>query len=122
MGGMEQQGKTTLPREEPKDWITWSLALGSFAAVFMLTMVFLCQYAILVQNHYRVVALRDRQKVLEREKDLMQLQLQSLSSLERVEGVVTQRLKMIAPTQRQVLDLRKIQVNGQVAIGSTAKN
>ncbi|MBX3168404.1 MAG: hypothetical protein KF760_13380 [Candidatus Eremiobacteraeota bacterium] len=110
------------PREEPKDWITWSLALGSFAAVFLLTMVFLCQYAILVQNHYRVVALRDRQKVLEREKDLMQLELQSLSSLERVEGVVTSRLKMVPPAHRQVLDLRKIQVKGQVAIGSTVKN
>lgn len=117
-----EQSKTILAREEPKDWITWSLALGSFATVFMLTMVFLCQYAILVQNHYRVVALRDRLKVLEREKDLMQLQLQSLSSLERVEGVVTKRLKMIPPAQRQVLDLRKIQVSGQVAIGSTVKN
>lgn len=109
-------------REEPRDWITWSLALGSFAAVFMLTMVFLCQYAILVQNHYRVVALRDRQKVLEREKDLMQLQLQSLSSLERVEGVVTSRLKMVPPAHRQVLDLRKIQSSGQVAVGSAVKN
>lgn len=119
---MEQQAKTAPPREESKDWVTWSLALGSFAAVFMLTMVFLCQYAILVQNHYRVVALRDHQKVLEREKDLMQLQLQSLSSLERVEGLATQRLKMIPPVQRQVLDLRKIQPGGQVAIGSTVKN
>ena len=110
------------PREESKDWITWSLALGSFAAVFMLTMVFLCQYAILVQNHYRVVALRDRPKVLEREKDLMQLELQSLSSLERVEGVVTTRLKMVPAAHRQVLDLRKIQAGGQVAVGSTVKN
>lgn len=119
---MQQQSKITPPREEPKDWITWSLALGSFAAVFMLTMVFLCQYAILVQNHYRVVALRDHQKALEREKDLMQLKLQSLSSLERVEGVAKERLKMVPPAQRQVLDLRKIQANGQVAVGSTVKN
>lgn len=119
---MQQQSKTTPPREEPKDWITWSLALGSFAAVFMLTMVFLCQYAILVQNHYRVVALRDHQRALEREKDLMQLKLQSLSSLERVEGVAKERLKMVPPAQRQVLDLRKIQANGQVAVGSTVKN
>ena len=117
-----QQSKTAPPREEPKDWITWSLARGSFAAVFMLTMVFLCQYAILVQNHYRVVSLRDRQKVLEREKDLMQLELQSLSSLERVEGVVTTKLKMVPAVNRQVLDLRKIQASGQVAIGSTVKN
>lgn len=119
---MQEQGKTAPPREEPKDWVTWSLALGSFAAVFMLTMVFLCQYAILVQTHYRVVALRDHQRTLEREKDLMQLQLQSLSSLERVEGVVTSKLKMVPATQRQVLDLRKIQVGGQVAVGSTVKN
>ena len=94
---MQQQGKTAPPREAPQDWITWSLALGSFAAVFMLTMVFLCQYAILVQNHYRVVVLRDHQRALEREQDLMLLQAQALSSLEPLEGVVTQRLKMVAP-------------------------
>ena len=112
----------TTPREEPREWLTWSLALGSFAAVSLLVLVFLCQYAVLVQNHYRVVALRDHQRKLERERDLMQLELQSLSSLERVESVATRRLKMVPPLQREVLDLRKIQVRQQVAVGSTAKN
>ena len=110
------------PREEPREWLTWSLALGSFAAVSLLALVFLCQYAILVKNHYKVVALRDHQRVLERERDLMQLQLQSLSSLERVEGVATRRLKMIPPAQREVLDLTKFQSREQVTKGSTVKN
>lgn len=114
--------KVSKPREEPQEWLTWSLALTSFAAVSLLLLVFLGQYAVLMQNHYRVVALRDRQRTLERERDLMQLQLQSLSSLERVEGVATQRLKMVPPVQRDVLDLRKIQPNQQVAVRSTAKN
>lgn len=92
-------------REEPKEWLTWSLALGSFTAVSLLVMVFLCQYAVLVRTHYQVVALKDKQRALERERALMQLELQSLSSLERVEGVAN-RLGMIPPVQRQVLDLR----------------
>jgi cell division protein FtsL len=95
--------------------LTWSLALGSFTAVFVLALVFLCQYAVLVQNHYRVVTLRDHQRKLERERDLMQLELQALSSLERVESVATRRLKMVPPLHREVLDLRKIQVQKQVA-------
>lgn len=114
--------KPAKPREEPQEWLTWSLALTSFAAVSLLVLVFLGQYAVLMQNHYRVVALRDRQRTLERERDLMQLELQSLSSLERVEAVATQRLKMVPPLQREVLDLRKIQASKQVTVGSTAKN
>jgi len=110
------------PREEPKEWLTWWLALGSFSAVSVLVLVFLCQYAVLLQNHYRVVALRDRQKVLERERDLMQLELQSLSSLERVEGIAVSRLKMVSPLQREVLDLRKIQSAQQVTPAVSAKN
>ncbi len=118
---MQNSGKAT-PREEPREWLTWSLALGSFTTVSLLVMVFLCQYALLLQTHYRVVSLRDHQRTLDRERSLMQLQLQSLSSLERVEGVATQRLKMVPPVHREVLDLRKIQTKGQVSLGSVAKN
>ncbi len=118
---MQQTGKTT-PREDNKEWLTWSLALSSFAAVSLLAMVFLCQYAILIQTHYRVVALRDHQHTLDRERSLMQLQLQSLSSLERVEAVSPKNLKMIPPLQRDVLNLTKVQANRQVEPGPTAKN
>lgn len=108
-------------REESREWFSWTMALVGFSSVSLLVMVFLCQYALVIQSHYQVVTLRDRARVLERERSVMQLQLQSLSSLERVEKVATVRLGMVPPLQRQVLDLRKIQDSQQVTGGSVAK-
>jgi cell division protein FtsL len=102
--------------------LPWFLPTGAFAIVTVLVMVFLCQYALLIRSHYQVVAMKERQRVLERERDLMELQLQSLSSLERVEKVAISRLGMVPPAQRQVLDLRKVHNSQQVAVSPAAKN
>lgn len=97
------------PRKEKAEWLPWFVPTGAFVVACCLTLVFLMQYAMLIRSHYKVVTLRDKQRTLVRERELMELQLQELSSLERVERVATTRLGMMQPVRRQVLDLRKVQ-------------
>lgn len=114
--------RPTKTREVAVEALPWFLPTGAFAIVTVLLMVFLGQYALLIRSHYQVVAMKERQRVLERQRDLMELQLQSLSSLERVEKVAIGRLGMVPPRNRQVLDLRKVHKSGQVAVSPAAKN
>ena len=109
-------------REQQGDWLTWSMALSAFVGVSLLAMVYLCQYAVLVRTHYKVVGLQERGRNLERERAVCELQLQSLSSLERVEKVAVKKLGMAPPVTRQVLDLRKFQASGQVSLAPVDKN
>lgn len=113
--------RKTAVREEQKGW-AWRMVLLGFVAVCPLVLVFLGQYAILIRDHYRIVALKDRQRVLARERATMLLEMQSLSSLERVEAVAVKRLGMVVPPHRQVLDLRKIQTTQQGIGTGSAKN
>ena len=113
--------RKTAVREEQKGW-AWRMALLGFVAVFPLVLVFLGQYAVLIRDHYKIVALKDRQRTLERERATMLLELQALSSLERVESVAVKRLGMVVPSHRQVLDLRKIQSVRQGNGPGSAKN
>lgn len=115
-------GRPQKLRAASPEALPWFIPTGAFAIVTVLVMVFLCQYALLIRSHYQVVAMKERQRVLERERDLMELQLQSLSSLERVEKVAISRLGMVPPVQRQVLDLRKVHNSQQVAVSPAAKN
>jgi cell division protein FtsL len=108
--------------ESSGDWLTWSMTLGTFVGVSLLALVYLCQYAVLVRTHYKVVGLQERGRTLERERAVCELELQSLSSLERVERVAIKKLGMAPPQARQVLDLRKIQASGQVSLGGVDKN
>lgn len=100
----------------------WSVPLAFFATVALLMFVFLGQYAALVRTQYQIVSLKEKQRVLERERSEMLLEVQQLSSLERIEKLATGRLRMAPPPHRQVLDLNKVQraaaqkeVRGQVA-------
>lgn len=117
----KSESGSAVAREDSQEWFGWTLALTTFVSVSMLVMVFLWQYALVIKSHYQVVALRDRARVLDRERAVMQLQIQSLSSLERVEKVAVTRLGMLPPVHRQVLDLRKIQSAEQVSSGAMAK-
>lgn len=120
--GVGEESRVVRRREAEREWLPWFVPTGGFAVVALLTMVFLFQYALLIRSHYQVVTLKDRQRHLAREKELMELQLQELSSLERVEKLATQRLGMVPPLQRQVLDLRKLHGMRQVAATAAAKN
>jgi cell division protein FtsL len=113
--------RKTAVREEQKGWAWW-MVLSGFSIVSLLVLVFLGQYAVLIRDHYQIVALKDRQRTLQRERATMLLELQSLSSLERVESVAIKRLGMVVPAHRQVLDLRKIQLPEQGNGSPSAKN
>ena len=88
-----------------REWMPWSFPVALFAGVGLLLLVYLGQFASLVRTQYKIVALKDKQRLLEREKVDLQLQIQQLTALERVERVASTRLKMIAPTHRQVVNL-----------------
>ena len=111
------------PRPRPavdKEWLPWSFPVFLFAGVAILLFVYLGQFACLVQTQYRIVALRDTQRNLEREKIDLQLQIQQLTSLERVERVASGRLKMMPPARRQVVDLSPSRIGA--ASSSLRKN
>jgi len=97
---MSKSTKKTAP-----NGILWLLPLADFASVSVLLFVYLGQYAALVRTQYQIVALKDQQHKLDQERSDLLLQVQELTSLERVEGVATGRLGMTPPARRQVLNL-----------------
>jgi len=70
-----------------------------------LLLAYLCQSAQLVRIQYEVLAQRQEVKRLEAVKADLELSVQELTSLERVEKVAVGRLKMIAPEERHVIEV-----------------
>ena len=68
-------------------------------------LAYLCQSAQLVRIQYEVLAQRQEVKRLEAVKADLELSVQELTSLERVEKVAVGRLKMIAPEERHVIEV-----------------
>ena len=93
----------------------WSFPVVVFGGVALLLFVFLGQFASLVRTQYKIVSLRDKQRNLEREKIDLQLQIQQLTSLERVERIASGRLKMVPPANRQIVDISANAVHGKLA-------
>lgn len=91
------------PRE--REWMPWGFPVLVFGGVALLLFIYLGQFASMVRTQYKIVALRDKQRALDREKIDLQLQIQQLTSLERVERIASGRLGMTAPLRRQVVDL-----------------
>ncbi|CAN0419943.1 unnamed protein product, partial [Phaeothamnion confervicola] len=83
----------------------WGFPVLVFGGVALLLFIYLGQFASMVRTQYKIVALRDKQRTLDREKIDLQLQIQQLTSLERVERIASGRLGMTAPLRRQVVDL-----------------
>ena len=104
----------------PRDPVPWFYPLIGFGMVALLCLVYLGQYAALVHTQYQIVGLRAKQRQLAREQAEMELQVQQLTSLERVEHIASVRLGMTPPEGRQVLELhpafgRKPSVKGPTA-------
>jgi len=71
----------------------------------LLLVLYLCQSAQLVGLQYKLVQLKEHRVHLLREKTDLVLEAQRLTSLAHIEQVATQRLGMVLPTERLVLDL-----------------
>lgn len=85
--------------------LPWTAPVVLFCGVALLLVVYLGQFASLIRAQYKVVALKDKQRALERERTDLQLQIQHLTSLERVENVAIGQLKMTSPSHRLVLQM-----------------
>ena len=98
------------PKASPQRAMPWSFPVVVFGGVALLLFVFLGQFASLVRTQYKIVGLKDKQRNLEREKIDLQLQIQQLTSLERVEKIAAGRLKMMPPQNRQIIDIGSVKV------------
>lgn len=82
----------------------FSFPVAAFVAVSLLVVLFLLQFARLVQIQYDLIAKKETMNQLLQEKAELDLSIQQLSALNRVEGEA-RRLGMIQPETWQVLDL-----------------
>lgn len=83
----------------------WTLPLFAFSGVAFLLLAFLCQSAHVVRTQYKIVKVRGEIKALQSERAELELQVQELTSLERVERVAVKRLGMINPEERRVIEV-----------------
>ena len=83
----------------------WTLPFLAFCGVAFLLIAYLCQSAQLVRAEYEVLAKRQEIKSLDGVKADLELKVQELTSLERVERVAVERLQMVAPKERHVIEV-----------------
>lgn len=83
----------------------WTLPFLAFCGVAFLVVAYLCQSAQLVRIQYAVLAKRQEIKTLEAKRADLELAVQELTSLERVERIAVTKLKMVAPGERHVIEV-----------------
>lgn len=83
----------------------WTLPALAFCGVAFLVVAYLCQSAQLVRIQYAVVAKRQEIKGLQAKKADLELSVQELTSLERVERIAVNRLHMVSPEERHVIEV-----------------
>lgn len=83
----------------------WTLPFFAFTGVAFLLLAYLCQSAQLVRIQYEVLAKRQEVKRLEAVRDDLELSVQELTSLERVERVAVNQLNMVAPDERHIIEV-----------------
>lgn len=83
----------------------WTLPFLAFCGVAFLLLAYLCQSAQLVRIQYEVLAKRQEIKQLQGIRADLELSVQELTSLERVEHYAVNQLKMVAPEERRVIEV-----------------
>ena len=83
----------------------WTLPFLAFCGVASLILAYLCQSAQLVRVQYEVLSQRQEVKSLAAERDDLELSVQELTSLERVEHVAVNKLGMVDPEERKVIEV-----------------
>jgi hypothetical protein len=77
----------------------------AFGGVGFLLLAYLCQSAQIVRTQYRIVAVRGAVRELQQESADLDLSVCELTALERIEKVATQRLSMVIPKERRVIEV-----------------
>lgn len=83
----------------------WTLPALAFSGVAFLLLAYLCQSAQLVRIQYEVLSQRQEVKRLRSVRADLELEVQELTSLERVERVAVEKLKMVAPEERHIIEV-----------------
>ena len=83
----------------------WSLPAFCFSGVAFLLLAYLCQSAQVVRTQYRILAVKQGMKNLQAERSELELEVQELTSLERVEAVALKDLGMVVPEERRVIEV-----------------
>lgn len=92
-------------RREGPFQLSWTYPLFVSLGVFLLFILNLCQGARVVEDQHTVSKLKEIRTSLEKEQMGLKLQIEKLSSLDRIERVALTRLGMEQPPAREVLDL-----------------
>jgi cell division protein FtsL len=96
-------GQDRLSREASKG--IWTLPFFAFCGVAFLLLAYLCQSAQLVRIQYEVLAKREEVKELAAVRADLELKVQELTSLERVEKVAVNQLRMVSPEERHIIEV-----------------
>ena len=83
----------------------WALPALAFSGVAFLLLAYLCQSAQLVRIQYEVLSQRQEVKRLRSVRADLELEVQELTSLERIERVAVEKLKMVAPEERHIIEV-----------------
>lgn len=86
----------------------YSVALCAIALIGItaMTLVYLCLCAQLISCQYQISRMKETKATLERERLTMRLEVNRLSSLERIETIARKELGMSHPPSRLILDMR----------------
>ena len=105
MDASETSSKETKRAKRGPSKKIWTLPFLAFCGVAFLLLAYLCQSAQLVRIQYEVLAKRQEIKQLQGVRADLELSVQELTSLERVEHYAVNQLKMVAPDERRVIEV-----------------
>lgn len=87
--------------------VTITFYVVSIVCVAAMLILYLCQCAQIVSSQYQIYRLKETKLTLERSRLALKLEVNRLSSLERIEVIARKELGMTNPPVRLVLDMRQ---------------
>jgi cell division protein FtsL len=106
--------------------MTVTFYIVGLVSVAAMLIVYLCQCAQIVSCQYKICRLKETKSTLERSRLGLKLEVNRLSSLDRIEAIARNDLKMSNPPVRLVLDMRQPVVQASledvVAVEKIPKN
>ena len=100
--------------------VPWFFIITCMTALTVLILLVVKQRAELVKEQYALVDLKTQRAKVLKQRNELKLSIQGLTALERIDGMVRTKLKMIRPPHRIVLDLSQYRLGTSSADASTA--
>ncbi len=83
--------------------VHWSIPIIFIFTIVFFISLYLCNSSKIISTQYRITQLKQKQQNLIAEKKKIQLEIEQLDSLERVEQVAKTQFNMIEPTDRYTI-------------------